>query len=384
MMKNLVLLGSTGSIGTQVLEVIDYIDKEWNVEVLTANQSSEQITNQAKKYKPSYVIMADESSAQEVKLNLRDYNIKVLGGKKHLNEIVKLDGIDLVINALVGASGLIPTLNTLENKTRLGLANKESLVVGGHLVENKLKKLNKKNMLLPIDSEHNAIFRLLEKHSKAELKNIILTASGGPFVNKNKRELKEVTVKEALNHPNWDMGSKITIDSATMMNKGLEVIEAHWLFKVGYDKIKVVIHPQSIIHSMIELIDNSIYAEMSVADMRMPIQHVIEYPNIADGIGEPLDLVKQGKLEFLEPDYDKFACLKLAFEAGKEGGSYPAVLNAANEIAVDKFLNKKIQFIEIPKIIRKAIDAHQKVDNPTINQIVEIDQWAREFVKEVV
>ena len=384
MMKNLILLGSTGSIGTQVLEVIDYINEEWNVEVLTANRSSEQITNQAKKYKPSYVIMADESSAQEVKLNLRDYNIKVLGGKKHLNEIVKLDGIDLVINALVGASGLIPTLNTLENKTRLGLANKESLVVGGHLVEKKLKKLNKENMLLPIDSEHNAIFRLLKNHSKAELKNIILTASGGPFVNKSKNELKEVTVKEALNHPNWDMGSKITIDSATMMNKGLEVIEAHWLFKVGYDKIKVVIHPQSIIHSMIELIDNSIYAEMSVADMRMPIQHVIEYPNITDGIGEPLDLIKQGKLEFLEPDYDKFACLKLAYEAGKEGGSYPAVLNAANEIAVDKFLNKKIKFVEIPKIIRKAINAHQKVDNPTIDQIIEIDQWAREFVKEVV
>jgi 1-deoxy-D-xylulose-5-phosphate reductoisomerase len=384
MMKNLILLGSTGSIGTQVLEVIDYTNEEWNVEVLTANRSSEQITKQAKKYKPSYVIMADENSAQEVKLNLRDYNIKVLGGKKHLNEIVKLDGIDLVINALVGASGLIPTLNTLENKTRLGLANKESLVVGGHLVEDKLKKLNKKDMLLPIDSEHNAIFRLLQNHSKAELKNIILTASGGPFVNKSKKELKEVTVKEALNHPNWDMGSKITIDSATMMNKGLEVIEAHWLFKVGYDKIKVVIHPQSIIHSMIELIDNSIYAEMSVADMRMPIQHVIEYPDITDGIGEPLDLVKQGKLEFLEPDYDKFACLKLAYQAGQEGGSYPAVLNAANEIAVDKFLNKKIQFVEIPKIIKKAINAHKKVDDPTIDQIIEIDHWAREFVKEVV
>jgi 1-deoxy-D-xylulose-5-phosphate reductoisomerase len=384
MMKNLILLGSTGSIGTQVLEVIDYTNEEWNVEVLTANRSSEQITKQAKKYKPSYVIMADENSAQEVKLNLRDYNIKVLGGKKHLNEIVKLDGIDLVINALVGASGLIPTLNTLENKTRLGLANKESLVVGGHLVEDKLKKLNKKDMLLPIDSEHNAIFRLLQNHSKAELKNIILTASGGPFVNKSKKELKEVTVKEALNHPNWDMGSKITIDSATMMNKGLEVIEAHWLFKVGYDKIKVVIHPQSIIHSMIELIDNSIYAEMSVADMRMPIQHVIEYPDITDGIGEPLDLVKQGKLEFLEPDYDKFACLKLAYQAGQEGGSYPAVLNAANEIAVDKFLNKKIQFVEIPKIIKKAINAHKKVDDPTIDQIIEIDNWAREFVKEVV
>lgn len=383
-MKNLILLGSTGSIGTQVLQVIDYIGKEWNVEVLTANQSVEKITEQAQKYKPRYVVMADESSAKEVKLNLRKYNIKVLAGKKNLNEIVKLENIDLVVNALVGASGLIPTLNTLQQGTKLGLANKESLVIGGHLVKKQLEKIHKDNMLLPIDSEHNAIFRLLENHSKNELKNIILTASGGPFVNRSKKALKNVTVEEALNHPNWDMGAKITIDSATMMNKGLEVIEAHWLFQVGYDKIKVVIHPQSIIHSMIELIDNSIYAEMSVADMRMPIQHVIEYPNLNQGIGEPLNLVKQGKLEFLKPDYEKFACLALAFKAGKQGGSYPVVLNAANEVAVDKFLNKKIKFAQIPKIIRETLEAHNKVDDPNIDEIIEIDQWARQFVKEVV
>jgi len=383
-MKNLILLGSTGSIGTQVLEVIDYIKEDWNVEVLTANSSVEKITEQAKKYKPSYVVMGDESSAKEVKLNLRDYNIKVLEGQKNINEIVQLQETDLVINALVGAAGLIPTLNTLKQGTKLGLANKESLVIGGHLVKKQLEKINKDNMLLPIDSEHNAIFRLLEKHSKKELKNIILTASGGPFVNKSKKEMNKVTVKEALDHPNWDMGAKITIDSATMMNKGLEVIEAHWLFGVGYDKIKVVIHPQSIIHSMIELIDNSIYAEMSVADMRMPIQHVMEYPDISSGIGEPLNLVEQGKLEFLKPDYDKFECLDLAFKAGKKGGSYPVVLNAANEIAVNKFLNKKIKFVQIPKIIRETIEAHNKVDNPNIDEIIEIDKWARQFVKEVV
>ncbi|HKL12775.1 MAG TPA: 1-deoxy-D-xylulose-5-phosphate reductoisomerase [Halanaerobiales bacterium] len=383
-MKNLILLGSTGSIGTQVLEVLDFIKEDWNVDVLTANRSVEKITKQAKKYQPRYVVMADKDSAKQVKFNLKDDNIEVLAGKKQLNEIVKLVNIDLVINALVGASGLIPTLNTIDEGTKLGLANKESLVIGGHLVKEKLKQIESENMLLPIDSEHNAIFRLLEKHSKNELKNIILTASGGPFVNKSKENLKKVTVKEALNHPNWDMGSKITIDSATMMNKGLEVIEAHWLFNVGYDKIKVIIHPQSIIHSMIELIDSSIYAEMSVADMKMPIQHVIEYPNIKKGIGKPLNLVKQGKLEFLKPDYDKFTCLKLAFEAGRKGGSYPVVLNAANEEAVDRLLNKKIKFVQIPKVIKQAIEAHQKIDKPSIEQIIEIDEWARNFVKEVV
>jgi 1-deoxy-D-xylulose-5-phosphate reductoisomerase len=383
-MKNLILLGSTGSIGTQVLDVIDFIEEDWNIEVLTANKSVEKITKQAIKYKPSYVVMSDKNSADMVKLNLRDYNIKVLGGQKKLNEIVKLDNIDLVINALVGAAGLIPTLNTIDNKTKLGLANKESLVIGGHLVKKKLKQIDKNELLLPIDSEHNAIFRLLKEHSKKELKTILLTASGGPFVNKDLTELKEVTVEEALDHPNWDMGSKITIDSATMMNKGLEVIEAHWLFDVEYDKIDVVVHPQSIIHSMIELIDNSIYAEMSVADMKIPIQYVLQYPKVKNGIGNQLNLIKQGKLEFMDPDYDSFECLSLAYQAGRKGGGHPVVLNAANEVAVEKFLAKKIEFLEIPELIKKALDSHKHVSNADINQINELDKWARKFIEEVV
>ncbi len=383
-MKNLILLGSTGSIGTQVLEVIDFIKEDWNIEVLTAHKSVEKITKQAIRYKPNYVVMSDKNSADLLKLNLRDYNIKVLGGQKNLNEIVKLDNIDLVINALVGAAGLMPTLNTIDNKTKLGLANKESLVIGGHLVKKKLKQIDKNELLLPIDSEHNAIFRLLKDHSKKELKTILLTASGGPFINHNLSELKEVTVEKALDHPNWDMGSKITIDSATMMNKGLEVIEAHWLFEVDYDKIDIVVHPQSIIHSMIELIDNSIYAEMSVADMKMPIQYVLQYPEVKKGIGNQLNLIKQGKLEFIEPNYDSFKCLALAYDAGKKGGSYPVVLNAANEIAVEKFLDKKIDFLDIPTLIKKALDSHKHVSDPDINQISELDKWARKFVEEVV
>jgi len=383
-MKNIIILGSTGSIGTQVLDVIDFIDDKWNIEVLTANKSVDLIVKQAKKYQPKYIVMVDENSAIKVKDKLKDYQIEILTGKKNLEEIVKLDNIDLVINALVGASGLIPTINTIKKGTKLGLANKESLVVGGHIVKKLIKENNYNDKLLPIDSEHNAIYRLLKGHSKKELKNILLTASGGPFINKSLDELKDVSVKQALNHPNWSMGNKITIDSATMMNKGLEVIEAHWLFNTEYDKIDVVIHPQSIIHSMIELIDNSIYAEMSVADMRMPIQYVLQYPNIENGIGQKLNLKEIAKLEFLKPDYNKFRCLKLAYEAGKTGESYPVVLNAANEIAVNRFLNHEISFLQIPKVIESTLTKHEKINKPTIDQILEIDQWAREFSKEVV
>ena len=384
MMKNIILLGSTGSIGTQVLDVIEFIDDKWNIEVLTANKSVDLIVKQAKKYQPKYIVMVDENSAIKVKDKLKDYKTEVLSGKNNLEEIVKLDNIDLVVNALVGASGLIPTINTIKKGTKLGLANKESLVVGGHIVKKLIKENNYNDKLLPIDSEHNAIYRLLKGHSKKELKNILLTASGGPFINKSLDELKDVSVKQALNHPNWSMGNKITIDSATMMNKGLEVIEAHWLFNTEYDKIDVVIHPQSIIHSMIELIDNSIYAEMSVADMRMPIQYVLQYPNIENGIGQKLNLKEIAKLEFLKPDYNKFRCLKLAYEAGKTGESYPVVLNAANEIAVNRFLSHKIRFLQIPKVIEATLTKHEKINKPTIDQILEIDQWAREFSKEVV
>lgn len=382
-MKKLILLGSTGSIGTQVLEVIDLIKENWKIEVLTANKSVDKITKQALKYKPKYVVLADLKSAKTVKNNLKNEDIEVLATSDSIDQIVKLDGIDLVINALVGAAGLKPSLNTLKKGTKLGLANKESLVVGGHLVKKELKK-NKDLRILPIDSEHNAIFRLLEGKKEEQIKSIILTASGGPFFKSSYQELEKVTVKDALNHPNWSMGKKITIDSATMMNKGLEVIEAHWLFNFGYDSIEVVIHPQSIIHSLVELIDNTIYAEMSVPDMKMPIQYVIEYPEISANKFERLSLSQIEKIEFYEPDYKKFPCLKLAFEAGKEGGSKPIVLNAANEVAVEKFLNKEIRFLEIPELINKTLDAHQKIIDPDLKQVEEIDRWARNFVKEVV
>jgi len=384
-MNNLILLGSTGSIGSQVLEVIDFIDDNWNIKVLTANKSVDKITKQALKYMPDYVVMSDPKSAERVRLNLKDQKITVLSGTKELNEIVKLDNIDLVINGLVGAVGLIPTLNTLDRGVKLGLANKESLVIGGHLVQERLNKYNKgEDILLPIDSEHNAIFRLLRGHEKKELKNIILTASGGPFCHKSYRDLKKVSIEDALNHPNWEMGKKITIDSATMMNKGLEVIEAYWLFDIDYDKIDVVIHPQSIIHSMIELIDHSIYAEMSLPDMKMPIQYVLEYPRVNEGIGQKLNLIKQAKLEFFEPDYNKFECLQLTYQAGRKGGSFPVVLNAANEVAVAKFLEEKIEFLEIPKIIKKALNSHRHIKKPDIETIIEIDNWTREYLEEVV
>ncbi|MBS3810253.1 MAG: 1-deoxy-D-xylulose-5-phosphate reductoisomerase [Halanaerobiales bacterium] len=384
-MNNLILLGSTGSIGSQVLEVIDFIDDNWNIKVLTANKSVDKITKQALKYMPDYVVMSDPKSAERVRLNLKDQKITVLSGTKELNEIVKLDNIDLVINGLVGAVGLIPTLNTLDRGVKLGLANKESLVIGGHLVQERLNKYNKgEDILLPIDSEHNAIFRLLRGHEKKELKNIILTASGGPFCHKSYRDLKKVSIEDALNHPNWEMGNKITIDSATMMNKGLEVIEAYWLFDIDYDKIDVVIHPQSIIHSMIELIDHSIYAEMSLPDMKMPIQYVLEYPRVNEGIGQKLNLIKQAKLEFFEPDYNKFECLQLTYQAGRKGGSFPVVLNAANEVAVAKFLEEKIEFLEIPKIIKKALNSHRHIKKPDIETIIEIDNWTREYLEEVV
>lgn len=382
-MKKLILLGSTGSIGTQVLEVIDLIKENWKVEVLTANKSVDKITKQALKYKPKYVVLADLKSAKTVKNNLKNEDIEVLASPDSIDEIVKLDGIDLVINALVGAAGLKPTLNTLKKGTKLGLANKESLVVGGQLVQKELKK-NKDLKILPIDSEHNAIFRLLEGKKEEQIKSIILTASGGPFFNSSYQELKKVTVKDALDHPNWSMGKKITIDSATMMNKGLEVIEAHWLFNFDYDRIKVVVHPQSIIHSMVELIDNTIYAEMSLPDMKMPIQYVMEYPEISASKFERLRLSQIKKIEFYEPDFKKFPCLKLAFKAGKEGGSKPIVLNAANEVAVEKFLSKEIRFLEIPELINKTLDLHQKIIDFDLKQVKEIDNWARNIAKEVV
>ncbi|QTL98420.1 1-deoxy-D-xylulose-5-phosphate reductoisomerase [Iocasia frigidifontis] len=381
-MKRIIILGSTGSIGTQTLEVIEHLSDDWNVIGLTANTNIDLLEKQANKYKPEFLVVMDEYHAKKLKNRLADQAVEVLSGPAGLNYLAGQVESDLLINALVGAVGLAPTVAALEKGSRIGLANKETLVIGGQIIEKYLS--NPLNKILPIDSEHNAVFQLLAGHKEKEIAKIILTASGGPFLNLEKDRLETVTVKEALNHPNWDMGGKITIDSATMMNKGLEVIEAHYLFKQPYDKIKVVIHPESIVHSMVEFIDSSIMAELGVADMRIPIQNILTYPERVSSLGKNLDLFTVGALNFEEPDFEKFPALGLAYTAGKEGGSLPVILNAANEVAVMGFLANKIRFTDITYIVEKVMDSYERKDNPLLEEIYMIDKEAREMAEGVM
>lgn len=379
-MKKLVLLGSTGSIGTQTLEVIDKFNNEWEVLGLAANTNIDLLEKQARKYKPRYLGIMNENLKKELEYRLDDLNIKVLFGESALEFLAGEIESDLVINSVVGAAGLKPTIAALKAGNKLGLANKESLVIGGEIIY----KQYSDSKILPIDSEHNAIFQILENHSEKEVENIILTASGGPFRNFSKENLRRVTVKQALKHPNWDMGGKITIDSATLMNKGLEVIEAHWLFKKAYDKIKVIVHPESIIHSMVEFIDGSIMAEMGIADMRIPIQYVLTYPERVKSNDRKLDLYNISQLNFAAPEFDKFPALRLAYQAGKAGGTMAVVLNAANEIAVSAFLDKKISFLEIPNLIEKVMNKHENIFNPSLMDIYQVDEWARNIARGVM
>jgi len=380
-LKKIVILGSTGSIGTQTLEVIDKLG-DWEVTGLTASSNIDLLEKQARIYKPGYLFLRNKELAMELQNRLNESGIKVLYGVEGLEYIAGQLEVDLVINALVGAVGLRPTMAALKAGNRLGLANKESLVTGGEIIQDYLN--NNHDVILPIDSEHNAIFQLLQGHEQDEVENIILTASGGPFRNYSIEEMKGVTVKEALKHPNWDMGGKITIDSATMMNKGLEVIEAHWLFKQPYDKIKVIVHPESIIHSMVELVDNSIIAELGAPDMRAPIQHVLSFPERGKGNYGKLDLTELEGLSFEAPDFKRFPALKLAYDAGRAGGSFPVVLNAANEVAVEGFLNKCISFNSITKIIERVMEEHNSSERPKLDEIYQIDLWARRMAEEVM
>lgn len=379
-MKKLVLLGSTGSIGTQALDVIDGFAGEWEVLALSANSNIDLLEKQARKYRPLYLAIGNNKLKEELEYRLDDLNIRVLSGAEGLEFLAGELEADLVINSIVGAAGLKPTIAALKAGNKLALANKESLVIGGEIIDRHFSD----QVILPIDSEHNAIFQLLDGKKAEEVENIILTASGGPFRNYPREKLDKVTVEEALKHPNWDMGGKITIDSATMMNKGLEVIEAHWLFKQSYDKIKVIIHPESIIHSMVEFVDGSILAEMSLPDMRLPIQYVLTYPERRPARRERLDLVKAGQLNFEEPDYEKFPALRLAYEAGQAGGTMPVVLNAANEIAVAAFLERKIPFTMIPELIEKVMDKHDNISRPSLEDIYLVDEWSRNITGEVM
>lgn len=379
-MKKISILGSTGSIGKQTLDVVRANKDKFEVVAISANSSVDLLLEQIKEFKPKYVAVYDEVSCMKLKSMIpSDINIEVLSGMEGLKAISSLDEIDVLLTAIVGMIGLLPTLCAIRNGKDIALANKETLVCAGSLVMNEAKKYNVN--ILPVDSEHSAIFQCLNGEKNKEIEKIILTASGGPFRGRKKQDLLHITKNEALKHPNWSMGRKISIDSSTLMNKGLEVIEAKWLFGVDYNDIDVVVHPQSIIHSMVQFIDSSVIAQLGCPDMRLPIQYALTYPDRSVNDFERLDLAKLATLTFENPDLETFPCLKLAYETLKMGGTYSAALNSANEVLVSEFLEDKIGFYDIPYYIEKTLEAHDSIENPTLEEILEVDKWSRDFVK---
>ena len=378
-MKYLSILGSTGSIGTQTLEIIKQFPNEFKVVGLTTNKNSNLLLEQIKEFKPKAVAIMDKSKIDDL-LNFSP--CQVYSGIEGLNKIAAMQEADTIVNALVGSVGIEPTYNAIRSKKNIALANKETLVAAGSIIMEEVKK-NKIN-LIPIDSEHSAIFQCLNGENINEASKITITCSGGPFKNYTKEQLENATLQAALKHPIWNMGNKITIDSATLMNKGFEVIEAHWLYGIAYEKIKVVIHPQSIIHSLVEFVDKSVIAQLGLPDMKIPIQYALAYPKRFENIQTPLDLVKIKTLEFREPDFEMFPCLKYAYEAGVAGGTLPAVTNAANEIAVYAFLDNKIKFLDVPRLIRKMMDEHNAIKNPSLKEIIEIDRKIKEETKNII
>ena len=375
--KNIAILGSTGSIGTQSLDVVRSMGL--NVTALCANRNIDLLERQAREFNPRVVAVMDKAAAKDLKIKLADTQIKVLQGMDGFIESATLDQNDVVLNSVVGMVGLVPTLAIIDAGKDLALANKETLVAGGQLVMGAAKA--KGVPILPVDSEHSAIFQCLQGSPGAHaFKRILLTASGGPFFGKKRDELLDVTPEQALKHPNWSMGAKITIDSATLMNKGLEVIEAAWLFDKGVDDIEVIVQRESIIHSAVEFCDNSVIAQLGTPDMRIPIQYAISYPDRAPSPAKPLDLFEVGKLTFYRPDTDTFVCLAACKEAMRRGGLAPAAANGANEKAVELFLKKKIGFLDIGKYVCEAMERQPKVDSFTVDDVLECDKAAREYV----
>jgi len=376
-MKKVLLLGSTGSIGINTLNVIRNFPEEFEITALTVNTRIDLLEPQINEFNPDTVVVKNEKSGSELRKKIAN-KCRVLTGEDGLIEAASSLEYDIFVGAMVGFSGLAPALEAIKRGKIIALANKETLVVAGELVTRMCKKYGAK--LIPIDSEHSAIYQCLEGEKNNCVEKIILTASGGPFLNKKKSALGTVTVEEALSHPNWKMGNKITIDSASMMNKGLEIIEAHWLFDIEKDKIEVVIHPQSIIHSMVQFVDGSIKAQLGLPDMKLPIQYALTYPNRLTNNFKRINLPKIGNLTFFSPDMEKFECLKLAYKVLNEGGTAPCVLNAANEIAVDKFLKGKIKFSSIPQLINEALDKIENHKSPDVETIFECDKKTRELV----
>lgn len=379
-LKSISILGSTGSIGTQTLDVISQYPDKFSINYLTTNSNIDLLHNQILKFSPQTVVICNDSSYQEFKSKY-NVNCKVINGRQSLLDISK-EKCDLLVSSLVGFAGVEPTLNAINEGIDVALANKETLVSAGKIITEAAKRTGSK--LIAIDSEHSAILQCLIGEEKENINKLVLTASGGPFRTLDKKEFDKITIKDALNHPNWSMGSKITIDSATMMNKGLEVIEAYWLFDTGIDKIDVVVHPESIIHSMVEFKDRSVKAQLGLPDMRVPISYSLLYPDRLEINSESLDLVKISTLNFENPDLEKFKCLDLAYQTIKHDHSKCVVMNAANEIAVDSFLNSEIGFSQIPYFIEKSLNEFDEVDLSSIENIINADSLTRIKTKELI
>jgi len=381
-MKNISILGSTGSIGMSALDVIKDNPTRFKVVALSAHRNVSMLKKQIDQFTPKIVSVVDQENAHELKKIVDPaLGTEILFGADGYRQVASIKEAHMVISSMVGSAGLLPTIEAIEAGKDIALANKEVMVMAGEIVVNKarVKGVN----ILPVDSEHSAVFQCLSGHRRADIKRIILTASGGPFLHLSKEELDNVKPEQALRHPNWKMGPKVTIDSASMMNKGLEILEAKWFFGVDIDHIEVQIHPQSIIHSMVEYVDGSIIAQLGVPDMRIPIAYALSYPERISRSEPYLDLPKVGRLEFLSPDLEKFPNLRLACEAGRVGGTHPAVLNAANEVAVESFLKGSILFTDMPKMIKEVLSSHQRRQNPTFEDILSADQWAREKANEI-
>jgi 1-deoxy-D-xylulose-5-phosphate reductoisomerase len=382
-MKRLTILGSTGSIGKNALDIISRHRDHFRVVALTAGKNINLLEKQIRVFSPEVVAVASEKAAEELKRRLgKKSSLKVFSGSEGVTEVAGYKNSDFVLSAIVGAAGLIPTISAIRSKKDIGLANKETLVMAGRIVIREAEKHKVK--ILPVDSEHSAIFQCIEGRKKSDIKRIILTASGGPFIGRSFKEMREMKAKDALNHPRWRMGKKISIDSATLMNKGFEMIEAHYLFGIPPERIDILIHPQSIIHSIVEFIDSSCLAQLSIPDMKGPIAFALSYPERLDNVMKSLDLAKIDGLIFKRPDYRCFPCLTYAYEAMEIGGTMPSVLNAANEIAVDAFLKGKIRFTEIPKVIKETMEEHKTVSDTELNNILEADRWAREKAEGII
>lgn len=379
-MKNISILGVTGSIGTQALDVLRFHKDKFKLVAISAYKNIDLTLDIIEEFKPRVVAINDKASFEKLK-NIKgtlDYDFELLYGMEGLIKVATLKEVHTVLTSVVGMIGLKPTLEAIKCKKDIALANKETLVVAGELVMNEAKKYGIK--ILPVDSEHSAIFQCLQGNDLKSVDKIIITASGGPFRGYSKKQLENVTLNQALNHPKWSMGKKITIDSSTLMNKGLEVIEAHWLFDCDYENIEVVVHPQSIIHSMVQYKDGAVIAQLGVTDMKLPIQYVLNYPLRDNNISEKLDFYKINELNFYKPDTEVFRCLKLAYKAGKMGGLMPTILNGANEVCVDLFLNEKIKYLDIPTIVEECMEVFKNDMEVSLRNIIDLDKSVREYI----